>query len=431
MGDQEAAGQGGVGPAARSITCRPDWPLGPLRRSRVRALIPGRGAPVRAGARTPADDAASIGPMEAASDRPLFTPGPLTTSRTVKQAMLRDLGSREGEFLAAVRRVRAAVLDIGGAAPSEWTCVPMQGSGTFGIESVISSVVPRDGRLVVAVNGAYGRRMATMGKRHGIATTVIEFPETQRVDPAAIDRALGELEAGAGRASLLACVHCETTTGVVNPVEPIGEIAAQRGVPCLIDSMSGFGALPIDCGANPGFTYVASSANKCVEGAPGLALVLARKPALQACEGRARTLSLDLWDQWRGLENDGQFRFTPPTHVILALDQALRELKDEGGPAARLRRYSGVQRIVVEGLRGLGYRTLLPDELLSPIITSFLYPDSPTFSFERFAGDLAELGYVIYPGKVSNAPCFRVGSIGRLRESDAHGLVRAVRALGA
>jgi 2-aminoethylphosphonate-pyruvate transaminase len=364
--------------------------------------------------------------MQHSGDLPLFTPGPLTTSRTVKQAMLRDLGSRDTEFVGVVARVRTALLEVGKAPEAEWACVPMQGSGTFGIESVISTAVPRGGRLVVAVNGAYGRRMATMGERHGIETSVVEFAETERVDPVAVGKAL---ESCKGRQALLACVHCETTTGLVNPIGAIAEVSQRHGVPCMIDSMSGFGALDVDCGGMPGATWVVSSSNKCVEGVPGLAVVLARKTELAACEGRARTLSLDLFSQWRGLESDGQFRFTPPTHVILALDQALRELKEEGGPSGRLARYTRVQRIVIDGLRGLGYKTLLPDELLSPIITSFMYPERAGFTFNKFAGDLAAMGYVIYPGKVSNAPCFRVGSIGRLRESDAQGLIRAVAAI--
>lgn len=362
--------------------------------------------------------------MEGSSDRPLFTPGPLTTSRTVKQAMLRDLGSRDAEFLAVVRRVRDGLLEVAHAPAGEWTCVPMQGSGTFGIESVISTAVPKGGRLLVAVNGAYGRRMAAIGERHGIETSVATFDETSRIDPAAVARAIES-----SRPALLAVVHCETTTGLVNPVEAVATEAARHHVPVLVDSMSGLGALPLDCAAMPGVAWVASSSNKCIEGAPGLSVILARRTAIEACEGRARTLSLDVWDQWRGLEKDGQFRFTPPTHVLLALDRALAELRDEGGPPARLARYARVQRVIVDGLRALGYRTLLADDLLSPIITSFLYPDTPGFSFERFAGDLGDLGYVIYPGKVSNAPCFRVGSIGRLRESDAHGLVRAVASL--
>ncbi|MDX2148357.1 MAG: 2-aminoethylphosphonate--pyruvate transaminase [Planctomycetota bacterium] len=379
--------------------------------------------------------------METAGDRPLFTPGPLTTSRTVKQAMLRDLGSRDGEFLSIIASVRAALLGFANAPAPAWTCVPMQGSGTFGIESVVSTAIPRDGQLIVACNGAYGRRIATMGKRLAIATSVVECPETQRVDPDAVDKALASAK---GRPTLLAVVHCETTTGLVNPVAEVCAVAQRHGVPVLVDSMSGFGALPVDAaawsggaqGSHPatgGASWIVSSSNKCIEGVPGLSFVLARVGELALCEARARSLSLDLYDQWRGLETDGQFRFTPPTHVILALDQAIRELAAEGGPAVRLRRYAGVQKIVVEGLRGLGLRTLLPDALLSPIITSFVYPEQDAngraFNFATFSSALAELGYVIYPGKVSNAPCFRVGSIGRLRESDAAGLVRAVEAL--
>lgn len=339
--------------------------------------------------------------------------------------MMRDLGSRDPEFIGVVKRVRAGLLEIGNARAEEWVCVPMQGSGTFGIEAVISTAVPRGGQFAVVANGAYGRRMATIAKRHDIATAVLEWPETEQATAAGVAKALAAMPV---KPSLLACVHCETTTGLVNPIEAIAAAAREHGVPVLIDSMSGFGALPVDCGAMPGVNWVVSSSNKCVEGVPGLSFILARAESLRACEGRARTLALDVYDQWRGLESDGQFRFTPPTHVLLALEQALSELKDEGGPAGRLARYARVQKIIVGGLRELGYKTLLPDELLSPIITSFMYP-SATFDFGDFSGSLANMGYVIYPGKVSNAPCFRVGSIGRLREGDAAGLVRAVAAI--
>ncbi len=359
-------------------------------------------------------------------DLPLFTPGPLTTSRTVKQAMLRDLGSRDAEFIAVVARVRQQLLWVAGAAPQTWTCVPVQGSGTFAIEGVISTAVPRGGTICIAANGAYGKRMVTIARRHGLEVLPLESSEERPLDPSAIARALDQATT---RPALLAFVHCETTTGLVNPIAEICDVADRRGVPTLVDSMSGLGALAIDADAHPGMTWVVSSANKCIEGVPGLAFAIVRRDALAACEGRARTLTLDLFDQHRGLESDGQFRFTPPTHVLLALDQALAELRAEGGPAARLARYARVQRIIVDGLRGLGYHTLLPDELLSPIITSFRVPAGPGFSFGSFAAAIRDRGFVIYPGKVSSADCFRVGSIGRLRESDARGLVGALASI--
>lgn len=271
--------------------------------------------------------------MQLASDRPLFTPGPLTTSRTVKQAMLRDVGSRDDEFLATVARVRASLLRVAHAPPADWTCVPIQGSGTYAIESVISSVVPRDAHLVVAINGAYGQRMRSIGLRHAIPTHPVEFPETEPVDPTRLRRTL---EALRGKRVLLACVHCETTTGLVNPIVEIASLASEYHAQCLIDSMSGFGALPLDLSSMPGATWLATSSNKCVEGVPRLGLVLARSSALADCEGLARTLSLDLHAQWKGLESDGQFRFTPPTHVLLALEQALIELEQEGGASVTL-----------------------------------------------------------------------------------------------
>jgi 2-aminoethylphosphonate-pyruvate transaminase len=358
-----------------------------------------------------------------AYDLPLFTPGPLTTSRTVKQAMLKDLGSRDSEFIAIIARIRSELLAIGGVSKADgWTCIPMQGSGTFGIEAVISTAVPRDGSLMLAVNGAYGKRMVQMAKRYGIQVTAVEFSEEEIVTPERITAAIAQ----GPKPSLLAVVHCETTTGLVNPIGPIAAAAHDAGVPCFIDSMSGFGALPVELRDSPGSHWLVSSSNKCVEGVPGLSFVLARSSTLASCEGRARTLSLDLYDQCKALDGDGQFRFTPPTHVILALNQAISELIEEGGPKARLARYASIQQIIVPGLRALGLQTLLPDAMLSPIITSFRYPNTPGFDFTAFANGLRDAGYVIYPGKVSNAPCFRVGSIGKLTAADARGLVHAI-----
>ena len=246
------------------------------------------------------------------TDKLLFTPGPLTTSLTVKQAMLHDAGSRDPQFIALVRSIRERLLQLGGVS-REAGCeaVLMQGSGTFGVESVISSVLPHDGKLLVIINGAYGERIATMAARHNIATTLLRSDENQLPDLTAIDRTLG---ADATITHVVA-VHCETTAGILNPVERIGEIIRRHKREFIVDAMSSFGAIPLNL-ATAEIDYLISSANKCIEGVPGFAFVLARREALLKIAGRARTLSLDLLAQWQGLEKDGQFRFTPPTQRI-------------------------------------------------------------------------------------------------------------------
>jgi 2-aminoethylphosphonate-pyruvate transaminase len=352
----------------------------------------------------------------------LFTPGPLTTSDAVKRAMLRDAGSRDREFLAVVREIRLRLLALGGAAPpGDYECVLMQGSGTFAIESVISSAIPREGRLLVLVNGAYGRRIVQMARIHGIAVDTLEEPENR---PIAAGRVAERLEASPGTTHV-ALVHCETTTGILNPVEAIGAVAARAGAAYIVDAMSSFGAIPIDlAGIHAG--YLISSANKCIEGVPGFAFILAWRELLLAAKGQARTLSLDLHAQWAGLESDGQFRFTPPTHALLAFHQALLELEAEGGVAGRAARYARNHATLVAGMREMGFELYLANEDQSYIITTYRYPANPEFRFDTFYEQLSDLGFLIYPGKLSQEPCFRIGTIGRIDKTDIERLLQAI-----
>jgi 2-aminoethylphosphonate-pyruvate transaminase len=354
--------------------------------------------------------------------RLLFTPGPLSTSETVKRAMLLDLGSREAEFLEVVRKIRRRLLELGNVADSNYEAILMQGSGTFAIESVISSVLPREGKLLVLINGAYGHRMAKIARTLGIATETLVFPESCPVEPAETHRALARDPA----TTHVGIVHCETSTGIMNPVREVGGIVKERGCIFLVDAMSSFGGVPIDLAAS-GIDFLVSSANKCIQGVPGFGFVLARRDLLISAEGRARSLSLDLVEQWKGLESDGQFRFTPPTHVLLAFWQALEELRAEGGIACREARYASNQQSLMAGMTALGFDAYLAPEHQSCIISSFLYPDHPSFDFPQFYQRLSEQGFVIYPGKVSGANCFRIGTIGHLFPDDVQSLVAAIR----
>lgn len=356
------------------------------------------------------------------SDKLLFTPGPLTTSATVKAAMRRDLGSRDHEFITIVREIRAELLALGGVAAPEYTAVLMQGSGTFGMEAVIASVTPPAGKWLLIVNGAYGRRMGQITAVHHLPTRSLTFPENDAPDLAQIEAALRADPA----ISHVGVVHCETTSGVVNPVAAIGELARRYAKVYFVDAMSSFGGIPLDAAAAQ-IDFLVSSANKCIEGAPGFSFVLARRAALLATEGYARSLSLDLLAQWRGLEKDGQFRFTPPTHALLAFRQALQELAEEGGVDGRYARYQANHQTLVDGMRALGFREFVPNARQGPIITSFYYPDHPNFDFGRFYDLLNERGFVIYPGKVSAADCFRIGSIGRIFPADVTNLLAAIR----
>jgi 2-aminoethylphosphonate-pyruvate transaminase len=353
-------------------------------------------------------------------DKALFTPGPLTTSRTVKQAMLRDLGSRDSEFISVVKTVRQKLVMLC-ADPEEYTAVLMPGSGTYGIEATLSSVIPPDGKLLILINGAYGSRMLKIAEVQRIAVTKLVFPENAQPDASALEAAL---EADAA-ITHVAVVHCETTTGIINPIESYGKIAKRHSHSYIVDAMSSFGAYPIDL-EDCGIDYLISSSNKCIEGVPGFSFVLARKGALSATRGFARTLSLDLLAQWEGLEGDGQFRFTPPTHVILAFHQALLELEEEGGVVARSKRYSQNYKITLTAMQKMGFRPYVEEDKRGYIITSFYYPDHPNFDFRTFYERLSEKGHVIYPGKLSHADCFRIGHIGRLTVRDVSTLMAAI-----
>ena len=352
----------------------------------------------------------------------LFTPGPLNTSDTVKQAMLRDVGSRDKDFIELVRGIRRRLLALGGVSQeSGYDAVLVQGSGTFGIESVISSAVPHDGKLLILANGAYGERIVKMAARYRIDREVLRWPENKPVEPSKVREKLRSDP----QLSHVAVVHCETTTGILNPIADLGALVRELGRTFIVDAMSSFGAIPIDLHQAP-IDFLISSANKCIQGVPGFSFVLARREKLESCKGVARTLSLDLWEQWRGLEHDGQFRFTPPTHTLLAFGQALDELDREGGVAGRERRYSANQKILVNGMKKLGFVPYLDPSVQSPIITAYHYPPHPNFRFEEFYSRLSNLGMVIYPGKLTAVECFRLGNIGDLFEEDMQALLTAI-----
>jgi 2-aminoethylphosphonate-pyruvate transaminase len=355
-------------------------------------------------------------------DKPLFTPGPLTTSPTVKQAMLRDLGSRDIEFIRIVREIRQELLALAEAADRGYEVILMQGSGTFGVEAVIGSITPPDGKWLFVVNGAYGQRMMHIAKALKIAATAVTFPESRPAVAEAVAMALDHDPA----ITHIGAVHCETTTGLFNPIRELGKVAAGHGKVFMVDAMSSFGAVPIPV-ADWGVDYLVSSSNKCIEGVPGFSFVLARRSALERINGYARSLSLNLLAQWRGLEVDGQFRFTPPTHTMLAFRQALAELEAEGGVAGRAERYRHNYATLIGEMRKIGFVEYLRPEDQGYIITSFRYPDHPNFDFNRFYELLNNKGFVIYPGKVSDAACFRIGTIGRIFEDDVCALLVAIR----
>ncbi|MCH8192449.1 MAG: 2-aminoethylphosphonate--pyruvate transaminase [Planctomycetes bacterium] len=353
----------------------------------------------------------------------LLTPGPLSTSKTVKEAMMRDWCTWDDDYnVGIVQEIRRKLVEL--ATGSEgYTSVLMQGSGTFSVEATLGTVVPDDGRLLVLANGAYGKRLAQIAARLRIDHLVEESDETSPPHLAAVERALKKDP----KISHVVMVHGETTTGMLNPVEAVGEVVKRHERIFIVDAMSTFGGVPMDMDTL-GIDFIISSANKCIQGVPGFGFTICKRERLEACQGQARSLSLDLFDQWRTMEQSrGKWRYTSPTHTVRAFAQALVELEEEGGIPARHARYCENHRILVEGMEGLGIRCLLPRALQSPIITAFYNPDSPDYTFKEFYTRLKKSGFVIYPGKVTDVDTFRVGSIGHVFPDDFRALIESVR----
>ena len=354
----------------------------------------------------------------------LLTPGPLSTTAGVRAAMLRDWCTWDDDYHRIVQDIRARLVRLAAAgSPGEYTAVLMQGSGTFCVEAALGTLVPSFGKLLVLANGAYGERMAQIAGRLGISHTLLRAEETEPLDPA---RLAAVLRADS-TVSHVALVHCETTTGILNPLAELASVVKSTGRRLIVDAMSSFGGIPLDMG-ELGIDVLISSANKCIQGVPGFGFVIARTHVLARCEGNARSLSLDLFDQWKTMEREhGKWRFTSPTHVVRAFHTALDELAVEGGVSERHARYRANHRELVSGMTGLGFRCLLNELVQSPIITSFLEPSEPWYTFAGFYAALKARGFVIYPGKVSKAATFRIGTIGDVHPATIRRLIDAVR----
>jgi 2-aminoethylphosphonate-pyruvate transaminase len=351
----------------------------------------------------------------------LLTPGPLTTSKSVKQVMVHDWGSRDQTFIGINQSVLARLVEIvnGG---SDYVTVPMQGSGTFAVEAMLTTFIPKSGKVLILINGAYGQRAKKICEIAKRKIVVYETAEDTPPDLAAIERILKRTPS----ITHIFAVHCETTSGILNPIEKIAALAQRYRKQFLLDSMSAFGALALDAKALK-FDAVAASSNKCIEGVPGLGFVICRKAALEKTKGNATTLVLDLHDQWTNFVKTGQYRFTPPIHVIVSFHQALEEFLAEGGVKGRGGRYAENCRVLIAGMKELGFEPLLDEKLQAPIIVTFRMPADKAFAFQMFYDKLKERGYVIYPGKLTVADSFRIGCIGRIYPEQMRSALAAIR----
>ena len=337
----------------------------------------------------------------------LLTPGPLTTSAQTKAAMLSDWGSWDSAFNALTASVCHDLTAIVNA-QEEHSCVPLQGSGTFAVEAAINTFVPKSGKVLVPDNGAYCKRIAKILKYLDREAAVLSFDEQQPADPARIDAALK----ADPKITHVAQVHCETGTGILNRLPEIAAVVAKHDRALIVDAMSSYGAISIDA-RSLRFDALIAASGKCLEGVPGMGFIIARRSKLEGATNSC-SLAMDLIDQWQYLQKTGQWRFTPPTHVVAALRSAIDQYRAEGGQPARLERYAANCNALVGGMRALGLKTFLPDHLQAPIIVTFHAPPDPAYSFTEFYRRVRDRGFILYPGKLTAVETFRVGCIGAI-----------------
>jgi len=350
----------------------------------------------------------------------LLTPGPLTTSLATKAAMLHDWGSWDSRFNAVTAQVRAGLLRVIGG--DDHVCVPLQGSGTFAVEAAVNTLVPRDGHLLVLINGAYGKRMARLAEMMGRRVSTFETAEDTPTTAADVERLLARDPS----ITDVGLIHCETSTGILNPLAAIAAVVAAQGRRLIVDAMSSFGALPIDARTAP-FAALVGASGKCIEGPPGMGFVLVERSLLERAQGNCSSLALDLHDQWTYMERTTQWRFTPPTHVVVALASALEQFEAEGGQPARLARYRANCSVLVEGMAELGFAPFLDPAIQAPIIVTFHAPADARYAFREFYERVRDKGFILYPGKLTQVETFRVGCIGSIGPNEMRLAVHAIR----
>ena len=354
-------------------------------------------------------------------DKKLLTPGPLTTSLSTKEAMLHDWGSRDQQFIDLNQSIRESLVNLIDG-QDNYQCVPMQGSGTFAVESMISSLAPKDAKILILINGAYGHRMKKMCSYLHRNCLDYEVAEHQIHDLNEIENIIDSNK----DLTHVFAVYCETTSGILNPIQEIADLVERKNLSLFIDAMSAFGALPLSS-KNIKFDAVAASSNKCLEGVPGVGFILVKNNIIENAKGNCHSLSLDLYDQWQAMEKNKQWRFTPPTHVLAAFFQAIKEHEKEGGVEGRHQRYSNNCKIICDGMKEIGFDQLLPNELQAPIIITFKQPQNVNFDFQQFYDALSGKNFLIYPGKLTVADTFRIGCIGNLDQKDMYNTLKAVK----
>ena len=355
-----------------------------------------------------------------ANDRILLTPGPLTTSLQTKLAMLRDWGSWDVEFIGVTARVRKSLLKIVHGEDSH-VVVPLQGSGTFSIEAAVATLVPANGHVLVLDNGAYCKRAAKLTSLMGRRCTLMPFADDEAVSSSALREKLTADDS----ITHVVLIHCETGAGVLNPLQAVADTCADLNKSLIVDAMSSFAAIEIDA-QKTRFDALIAASGKCLEGVPGMGFVFIRKVLLDGCAGQSQSLAMDLHDQYVYMEKTGQWRFTPPTHVVVALAEAISQFEAEGGQPARLARYTNNYETLVRGMTALGFKPFLDPAIQAPIIVTFHAPSHANYDFKRFYEAAKARGFILYPGKLTQVETFRVGCIGAITSVEIEQAVHAV-----
>lgn len=346
----------------------------------------------------------------------LFTPGPLNTSTAVKQAMQMDLGTRDQEYAEIVEGLQRDLLTLANVKSEEFGVVFLQGSGTYGVESVLCSVIGEKQKVLILSNGAYGKRMEEIAQTARLSYEAHSFPMLEALPIHAVEDIIKQSDC-----THVAFIHDETTAGVLNDVQAICKIAKANGKGTIVDAMSSFGGIPIDF---HDIDFLITSSNKCLHGVPGCAIIFVRHKEIEKCAGNAHSVCLDLYAQYHAFQTGKSFRFTSPTHVLLALAQAIRELQAQGGITKRYERYCKLHRQIKDFMRKEGFHTLVEDAMQAPIITTFAIPSD--LDFQDFYDAMKKQDLLLYSGKLPNMEAFRIGNIGEISDADIQKLKECI-----
>jgi 2-aminoethylphosphonate-pyruvate transaminase len=355
--------------------------------------------------------------METIKRNILLNPGPATTSDTVKQAMVvPDICPREQEFCDIMNSIKLDLPKVVNG-QDDYVAVLFASSGTGGVESAITSAVPKDGKLLIVENGSYGTRICKIAERYSIPFVSYSLAYGDYPDIKAIEL----LIKNDTNITHLAVIDHETTSGMRNPVQAICDLAHSNNIEVIVDCMSSYAGLEIDLQKWKA-EYIISSSNKCIQGMAGLSFVIFRKSLLEKIKGNARSFYFDLYEQYSGFQKSGQMQFTPPVQVVYALRKAIDEFFDET-LTGRLNRYRQNYETLYFGLEKMGFRFLLPEAQQSGILLAVLEPSNPEYSFDAMHDFLYRRNYTIYPGKGAKEATFRLSVLGDLHKNDIEGFL--------